>query len=183
VPWNDFVQTKRVLDIGAAGVMVPWVNNAEEARRAAAAMRYPPEGIRGLARMTRAGRFGFRTDDYTRVCNEELVTIVQIETAEAVRNAAEIAAVEGVDVLFVGPSDLSMDMGVTMPAEDPRFAEALQQVVAAARTAGKAAGILLHNAAQVESTVKNGFTFVALGSDGSMVAAGMRVAREAFRVK
>ena len=180
VAWNDPVRFKRVLDLGAAGVMVPFVNTADEARLAVQAMRYPPQGVRGMARFTRAAGFGWEFDDYARRANAELLTVVQIETAQAVANAADIAAVDGADVLFVGPTDLSTNLGVPLTWDEAEFRGALQQVVTACRQAGKAAGILLSGPAQVEQAVADGFRFVALGSDGAMVAAGMRAAAEAL---
>ena len=181
VAWNDPVRIKRVLDLGAAGIMVPYVNTADEARRAAAAMRYPPAGIRGAARNTRATGFGQGFDDYFRRANDDLLTVVQVETEEAVSNAADIAKVDGVDVLFVGPLDLSVSLGAPLQLDAPRFREAVARVVGAARAAGKAAGILLGAAGQVDQAVRDGFTFVALGSDGGMVAAGMKAAADALR--
>lgn len=174
IPWNDAVWIKRVLDIGAAGVMVPYVNTATEAQQAARAMRYPPSGTRGAARMTRATTFGVTFPDYFQRANDELLTIVQLETQEAVENAAEIARVDGVDVLFVGPLDLSVNLGAAEQLDTPVFRAAIQRVVTACRDAGKAAGILAFTPAHAEQSFADGFTFVALGSDGGMVASGMR---------
>lgn len=180
VAWNDPVRFKRVLDLGAAGVMVPFVNTADEALLAVQAMRYPPQGVRGMARLTRAAGFGWEFDDYARRANAELLTVVQIETAQAVGNAAAIAAVDGADVLFVGPTDLSTNLGVPPSWNEAAFRDALQQVVSACRHAGKAAGILLSAPAQIEQAVADGFRFIALGSDGAVVAAGMKAAAEAL---
>ena len=180
VAWNDLVRFKRVLDLGASGVMVPFVNTADEARRAVEAMRYPPEGVRGMARFTRAAGFGWEFDEYARRANAGLLTVVQIETGQAVANAAAIAAVDGADVLFVGPTDLSTNLGVPLSWDEAEFRGALRQVVTACRNAGKAAGILLSSASQIDQAAADGFRFVALGSDGSMVAAGMKAAAEAL---
>jgi 2-keto-3-deoxy-L-rhamnonate aldolase RhmA len=181
VSWNDMVQMKRVLDLGAAGVMVPYVNTPDEARAVAAAMRYPPDGVRGAAKMTRASGFGYYADEYLRRANDELLTVVQVETEQAVAHAPETAALDGVDVLFIGPTDLSLNMGIPQQLDAPKFRDGVARVVAAARNAGKAAGILLASPAQVPRAVDDGFTFVALSSDGSMVAAGMKAALEALR--
>jgi len=177
---SDVGAIKRVLDMGASGVMVPFVNTAAEAKQVVSAMRYPPAGIRGAARFTRAASFGQEFDAYTRGANENLLTIVQIETQQAVDAADAIAAVDGVDVLFVGPTDLSTNLGIPLKLDDPRFREAVKKVVAAAHGRGKAAGILLAQVAQIEQAVADGFTFIALGSDGGMVAAGMKAASEAL---
>lgn len=174
IAWNEPPRFKRVLDAGASGVMVPYVSTGEEAKRAAASMRYPPQGIRGVARLNRGSRFGQTFDEYFANANDNLTTIAQIETKEAVANIEDIAAVDGIDVLFIGPLDLSVNLGVPQQFDDPRFDEALDRVVAACRKCGKSAGILLSAAEQVEKRATQGFTFIALGSDGGLVAAGAR---------
>ena len=109
-PWNDAVAFKRLLDVGVQCFLVPFVQDADEARRAVTATRYPPLGIRGVAVATRANRYG-RVTDYLQRANEEICIHVQLETRTALANLESIAAVEGVDGLFVGPSDLAADMG------------------------------------------------------------------------
>jgi 4-hydroxy-2-oxoheptanedioate aldolase len=180
VAWNEAPRFKRVLDLGASGVIVPYVSTAAEAERAWRAMCYPPEGVRGVAKLNRACGFGQDFEDYLARANRELLTVVQIETAEAVRNVREIAAVDGVDVLFIGPLDLSIALGVPQQFDDPKFREAMGIVSAACRDAGKAAGILLADAARIAETVAAGFTFIGLGSDGGLVAKGLREAAGAF---
>ena len=180
IAWNDAPRFKRVLDLGASGVMVPYINNADEARLAAASMRYPPQGIRGVASLNRASGFGHDFDQYFKTANDNLLTVVQIETEEAVKNAGEIAAVDGVDVLFVGPLDLSVNLGVRQQFDHPIFREAMAKIAAASHKAGKAAGILLAKPEQIERTLADGFTFVALKSDGGMIAAAMRETFAAF---
>ena len=174
IAWNESPRFKRVLDLGASGVIVPYVNTAEEAKLAAKSMRYPPKGIRGVAKFNRGAQFAQNFDEYFATANDNLLTVVQIETEEAVANADEIAAVDGVDVLFVGPLDLSVNMGVPQQLDHPKFQEALDKVVSACKKSGKAAGILLVKTDMVEPIVKKGFTFIALGTDGGMVAAGMK---------
>ena len=181
IAWNDPPRFKRVLDLGISGVMVPYINTAEEARQAAKSMRYPPEGMRGVAYLNRATEFGKSFKEYFTEANDNLITIVQIETQEAVKNASEIAAVEGVDVLFVGPLDLSVNLGIPQQFDHPNFREALKNVVSAARSNNKIAGILLSREEQLEAMVADGFSFIALGSDSGMVAAGMLRNAEAFR--
>ena len=180
IAWNEPWRFKRVLDAGAAGVMVPWVSTPEEATAAAEAMRYFPDGIRGAATLIRANGFSRNRDEYLEAANDNLLTVVQIETRQAVDNAAAIAAVAGVDVLFVGPFDLSIGLGIRGEFDHPRFTAALDQVVAGARAADKAAGILLQRPDQVAATVEHGFTFIALGSDGGLVANGMATLAAAF---
>lgn len=174
VAWNDPVRVKRILDLGGAGIMFPYVSTAEEAQSAVRAMRYPPEGIRGMTPLGRYADFGARFPEYAATVNDQLLTIVQVETAEAVRNAEAIAAVPGVDVLFIGPMDLSLGLGVFRQFDHPTFRDACAKVVAACRNAGKAAGILLLDPAQIEATAAQGFTFLAVSSDGGELAAAMR---------
>lgn len=171
---NEAPRFKRVLDAGAQGVMVPYVSTPEEARATVSAMRYPPRGLRGVAKLTRASAFGANFDEYFANAHEWIVTLTQIETAEAVANAAEIAAVDGVDVLFVGPMDLTTSLGIPGQYGSPRFHEALAAVAVAAKSAGKAAGILLLDPANLPLVRELGYTVVALGSDGGAVAAGLR---------
>jgi 4-hydroxy-2-oxoheptanedioate aldolase len=174
IAWNDPVRFKRVLDLGVSGVMVPMVNSADEARRAASAMRFPPEGVRGVARMNRACDFGPSFNDYFKNANSRLLTVVQIETNAAIESLDEIAAVDGVDVLFVGPLDLSVSLGVPDQFDHPVEQEAVAKVVEACRGAGKAAGILVANEEQLKQVKALGFTFVAIGSDGGLLVREMR---------
>ena len=171
---NEPARFKRVLDAGAHGVMVPYVNNEAEAKAAVLALRYPPRGIRGVAKFHRAAGFGQDFEEYYLHAHEWLLLVAQVETAEAVASADSVAAIDGIDVLFVGPTDLSYNMGIRDQFDHPRFVEALQCVVAAARHSGKAAGILVHNPSLVEKCRDFGFTFVALGSDGGSANAGLR---------
>ena len=166
---NETPRFKRVLDMGAFGVMVPYVNTAAETRAAVAAMRYPPHGVRGVAKFNRGAGFGGDFEDYYLHAHERVLGVVQIETPEAVANIDEIAAVDGADVLFVGPTDLSYNMGIRDQLESPRFIETLQEISAAAKQHGKAAGILVHATPLVAKVRDLGYTFVALGSDGGGV--------------
>jgi 4-hydroxy-2-oxoheptanedioate aldolase len=180
---NDPVRFKRVLDAGAHGVMVPYVSTPSEAQAAAAAMRYPPRGLRGVAKLTRSTGFGLTFDDYFAHAHEWLVTLTQLETREAVGHAEAIAAVDGVDVLFVGPMDLTTSLGIPGQYEHPEALAAFRQVAAAARGAGKAAGILLMNPAHVTMCREMGYTVIALGSDGGAASAGMRQALTELRTR
>jgi 2-dehydro-3-deoxyglucarate aldolase/4-hydroxy-2-oxoheptanedioate aldolase len=164
----------RALDLGAHGIMVPRVDLAEQAREAISFMRYPPDGTRGLALSTRgAGLFGLGHGDVGTI-NRQVVGIIQVESPSAVEHAAEIAAIDGVDVLFVGPTDLSHSMGIPGRFDDARYLSALERVVAAAKGAGKAPGILLRDTKALPMHLELGFTFVGLGSDGAFVADGAR---------
>ncbi len=174
IAWNDPVRFKRVLDLGVAGVMVPYVQSAEEATQAVRAMCYPPQGVRGVASLNRATSFGPGFADYFARANRELLTVVQIETQAAVDNVDEIAAVDGVDVLFVGPLDLSTSLGIQNQYTDPHFLDAIDAVTQAAAKRGKASGILALDPAMLAPMFERGMTFVAHGSDGGLVAAGMR---------
>jgi 4-hydroxy-2-oxoheptanedioate aldolase len=178
---NEPPRFKRALDAGAAGIMVPWISTAAEARAAVSAMRYPPRGIRGVARLNRGCGFGADFDAYYAHAHEWLVTLAQIETPEGVRNAAEIAAVDGVDVLFVGPTDLTVSLGIPGQLEHPAYLDALRRVSEAARAAGKAAGILLLDPKHLPQCRELGLTVVALGSDGGSVNAGLRQAASLLR--
>jgi 4-hydroxy-2-oxoheptanedioate aldolase len=180
--WNDPIRCKRVLDLGPSGVMVPWINSSDEAKRAVAAMRYPPVGIRGVASMNRACSFGVDFDDYFSRANNGLLLLAQIETRQAVEAAGEIAATDGVDVLFIGPLDLSVSLGIVRQFDHPDLTSARAAVVAACREHGKAAGILVTKEDQIGQVVAEGFTFVGLSSDGALVAEGMRKLAVAFKL-
>ena len=145
------------------------------------AMRYPPRGIRGVAKVHRGAAFGADFDDYYLHAHERLLAIMQIETPEAVSNIDAIAAVDGVDVLFVGPTDLTHSMGIRDEFNHPRFLEALRTVADAAMRHGKAAGILVHTAALLPIVRDMGFTFASFGHDGSAVRSGLITILETLR--
>lgn len=168
----------RVLDMGAEGIMCPRINSAGEARQAVEAMRYPPEGKRGVAKMIRATGFGKNFDEYYREANENLLGVIQIETPEALAHLDEIAALDGVDVLFVGPADLSMALGIFGQFDHPRFKEALMSTREAAQRAGKATGILLFNPEDYPTYLNLGFRMIACGADATFVANGARAMAE-----
>jgi 4-hydroxy-2-oxoheptanedioate aldolase len=172
----DRLRIGRVLDLGAHGVMIPRIDLPEQAAEAISFMRYPPDGTRGLALSTRGAGLGELGHTDVRAINDQIVGIIQIESPSAVEHAAEIAAIDGVDVLFVGPADLSHSMGIPGQFDEPRFLDAIERVVGAAEGAGKAAGILLFNMAVLPRHLELGFRFIGLGSDGSFVADGARAA-------
>jgi 2-keto-3-deoxy-L-rhamnonate aldolase RhmA len=170
---NETARFKRALDMGALGVMVPYVSTAAETRAAVNAMRYPPHGVRGVAKFNRGAGFGGDFEEYYAHAHERLVTVIQIETPEAIANIDAIAAVDGADVLFVGPTDLSYNMGIRDQLESAQFTETLKKVSDAAKKHGKAAGILVHSNPLVPKVRDLGYTFVALGSDGGAVRNGL----------
>lgn len=169
--WNDAVLIKRILDVGGRSLLVPFVQNAEEARRAVAATRYPPRGIRGVAVAPRANLYG-RVADYHRTAHESTCVLVQVETRAALGEIEAIAAVEGVDGIFIGPSDLAADLG---HLANPRHAEvqaAIADGCTRIRAAGIAAGILTGDPDEAGRYLELGFTFVAVGSDAGILARG-----------
>ena len=181
IAWNDPILFKQVLDLGASGIMVPYVQTGDEARRAVAAMRYPPAGIRGVAAMNRACSCGPGFEEYFNRASSKLVTILQIETAEAIRNVEQIAAVDGADVLFVGPMDLSVGLGIPMQWSHPDLRSALKLVVNACRKAGKTAGMIVMNEDQIEQALADGFTMLSYSSDSSVVVKGLQSIASTFR--
>jgi len=167
--WNDPVLIKRILDIGAQTVILPYVQNAAEARAAVAATRYPPHGIRGVAGTTRASRYG-RVSGYLEKAAGELCVLVQVETTEAMAELEAIAAVEGVDGVFIGPNDLAASMGFLGKMQAPEVTAALQDAVRRLKAVGKPAGILITNEDDAKRCIAWGYTFVAIGSDAGLLA-------------
>src|SRR3984885_7984840 len=145
VPWNDPVIIKRALDVGARSVLIPFVQNSEEARKAVAAARYPPLGIRGVAVTPRATDYG-RIQGYHRNAHLETCVLVQLETKAALNEIEAVAAVEGVDGIFIGPSDLAAAFGHLGNPEEPEVQAAIKDAAKRIRATGKSAGILTGNA-------------------------------------
>ncbi|TAD86712.1 MAG: hypothetical protein EAZ99_19520 [Alphaproteobacteria bacterium] len=164
MPWNDMVMVKRLLDIGAQTLMFPFVQTVEEAKAAVAATRYPPKGVRGVAAMHRANRYG-SIPDYLARADEELCVIVQIETLEALDRIEAIAAVDGVDGVFIGPADMSAAVGRLGQIMHPDNLAAIERGAKAVRAMGKPVGIIAAMDALVDHCVAWDFTFIALGSD------------------
>ena len=169
VPWNDAVMVKRLLDIGAKSLLFPFVQSAEEARRAVAATRYPPHGIRGFAGTTRANRYG-RVAGYHRRAHEEICVLVQCETRKAVAEIPAIAAVDGVDGIFIGPADLAADMGHLADTQHAEVQAAILEAGKRIRAAGKAPGFLSLREDETRRVLDGGFLFVAVGSDAALFA-------------
>src|SRR5215218_3856350 len=166
------IRLGRVLDLGAAGVMLPRLDTAAEVATALRHLRYPPDGDRGVATYNRACRFGLDPGALDRA-NHELLGVVQIESVRAVEQAEAIAALDGVDVLFVGPRDLSHDLGVPGDLTAPAYLTALERVHAAATGHGKACGLLVPDGAAAAAKWVQGWTFVAVGSDATLLAAAL----------
>jgi len=164
----------RVLDMGAEGVMVPRIGNAMEAAAVASGLHYPPDGNRGIAKMVRASGFGQNFPDYYKNAKENILGIVQIETAEVLSHLDAVAALAGIDVLFIGPSDLSMELGIFGQFDHPLFKDAVHATVNAAQKAGKATGILLQHPDDYKKYHDIGIRMIACGADGTFVAEGAR---------
>jgi 2-dehydro-3-deoxyglucarate aldolase/4-hydroxy-2-oxoheptanedioate aldolase len=175
----------RALDTGADGLVVPRLETAAEVADTISWMRFPPAGSRGLALTTRGAGMGAEThESVAAAVNPRILGVFQIESPAAVSACHEMAALDGVDVLFVGPADLSHSMGIPGRFDEPAFIAALDAVVAAARAHGKGAGILLKDGAAVPAYRDRGFTFIGIGSDAGWVRAGataqLAVARAAL---
>ncbi|PSP73367.1 aldolase [Halobacteriales archaeon QS_3_64_16] len=179
VPWNDPVSLKRVLDTGVGGVMVPMVDTAEQAREALEATRYPPEGERRMA-AGRAAGYGLDFENYVERANEEIATIVQIESERGVENAEEIAAVEGIDALFVGPADLSAALDAFGEPESDAFTAAIDRVIEAGEATDTPIGTLAIETEEVETRVEQGFDFLIAGLDAAHLIKGNRRAKRAY---
>ena len=165
VPWNEPASIMQVLDAGAYGVIVPLVSTSEEAARAVAACRYPPDGIRSSG-AARGALYG--GEDYARHSNKEIACVVMIETAEALENIDAILSTPGVDAAYVGPSDLAYALGIepTGDNNDPRHVEAVANVLEACRRHGVTPGIHTHSAEYTRRYIEQGYRMVMLGADG-----------------
>lgn len=178
LPWNDAVVVKQVLDFGAQTVMFPYIQNADEAARAVASTRYPPNGLRGFAGMSRATRYGSLTPA---AAAAEIRTIVQLETVSALSRIENIAAVPGVDSIFVGPGDLSADMGYLGQPGHPDVQAAIVEAAKICQGLRIPTGILAPNAAQAAIYFDMGFTWVAAGSDLNLMMSSARADVAALR--
>ena len=169
VAFNEPWLIKRTLDIGPSGLLIPLIASAEHARQAVRAMRYPPDGIRGIASMTRPALFGSEYQQYRAHAGDLLLTVVQIELREAVEDVEAIAAVPGVHVLFIGPLDLTTGLGVPNELESDVAQAALRRIERAARANHKAMGILLPSVEAVPKYRGLGYQFIGVGSDGAFL--------------
>lgn len=162
----------RVLDMGAEGIMFPRICTIEEARLAVSTLYYPSDGVRGVAKLVRASNYGQNFNQYLLRQKQDIVGIIQVETKEILNCLDEVAALDGVDVLFVGPMDLSMALGIFGQYEHPAFIDALESTCRAAVQAGKACGILLPSLTYLPNWHKMGFRFFTGGGDLAFVSAG-----------
>jgi 2-keto-3-deoxy-L-rhamnonate aldolase RhmA len=178
--WNDPVLIKRVLDIGAQTVLLPYVQNPDEAQRAVASVRYPPAGIRGVAAASRASRYG-RVAGYLKNADAEICTLVQVETRTALDQLEAIATVDGVDGVFIGPSDLSASFGHVGNPQHPEMQKVLEDAVTRLKKVGKPAGILTGNEEEARRYIGWGYTFVAVGADVGLLARGADTLAKTFK--
>ena len=162
--WNDRVAIKRILDCGAETVVVPYVQTPDEAREAVASVRYPPVGARGAAGATRANAFG-REPGYWAEADERICLVVQVETAAAIEAASDIAAVDGVDVVFVGPGDLAADLGVIHDRQHDSVRRALERALAKITAAGKPAGVMAGSIREARDLLDMGFSMVSVATE------------------
>ena len=180
VPWNDMVTIKRVLDVGAQSLLVPYVSSAAEARAAVSFTRYPPQGVRGVAGTTRATRFG-RIKDYARRAHEEICVLVQVETQAALDNIEVICAADGVDGVFIGPADLHASLGHAGEIANPKVKPLIDEAVRRIRKAGKAPGILTPSEDDARRWLECGALFVAVGADVGILARGAEALAQKFK--
>lgn len=168
--WNDPVLIKQLLDIGAQTLLIPMIQNAEQARLAVSATRYPPQGIRGVgSALARASRWN-RIADYLPRASQEMCVLVQVETREAIANLAEITQTEGVDGVFIGPADLSADMGFAGNPQHPQVRQVIEQAIGQILAAGKAPGILMSAVEMAQHYLDLGALFVAVGVDTTLLS-------------
>ncbi|MBH2799632.1 MULTISPECIES: 4-hydroxy-2-oxoheptanedioate aldolase [Serratia] len=180
-PWNDAVIIKQLLDVGAQTLLIPMIQNAEQARDAVRATRYPPHGVRGVgSALARASRWN-RVPDYLQQADEQMCVLVQIETREAVKNLEAILQVEGVDGVFIGPADLSADMGFAGNPQHPEVQRTIDDAIARIRAAGKAPGILMANKALAQRYLEAGALFVAVGVDTTLLARAAEALANEFK--
>ncbi len=178
---GERIRIGRALDQGARGIMVPRLESAEEAREAVTFLRYPPDGIRGMAIRVRGAGLGAVTHAEVNRLNQRVVGLIQIESTGALRDADAIAAIDGVDVLFVGPADLTHSLRIPGQFEHPDYLAALRAVAAACRAHGKAAGILVYDTAVVPRLLELGYTVIGIGADAAFVGDGAKRALAAAR--
>jgi 4-hydroxy-2-oxoheptanedioate aldolase len=178
--WNDPVLIKRILDIGAQSILLPYVQTAEEARRAVAAVRYPPRGMRGVSAASRASNFG-RIKDYLQKADEEICLLVQIESKLALEQLEAISTTEGVDGVFIGPADLSASLGHLGDPQHPETQSALRDAGRRLARLGRPAGILAAIEADARRYIEWGYSFVAVGIDTILLATSADALAKKFK--
>jgi 2-dehydro-3-deoxyglucarate aldolase len=178
--WAEPVIIKRLLDIGFFNFLMPYIESAEQARAAVAATRYPPQGMRGVGILHRGNRFGSTPQYFSRV-NDDICVTVQIESPAGVNNVDAIVAVEGVDALFIGPSDLSAGFGHLGEPTHPDVLKVIERIVAAGRSGGKPVGILAPVEKDARRYLDMGMTYVAVGGDVGLLKAACKTLRDRFK--
>ncbi|PPL17200.1 HpcH/HpaI aldolase family protein [Microterricola pindariensis] len=178
-PNGDVAIIKRLLDVGAQNLLIPMVESVQQAREIAAAVAFPPHGIRGVSSQTRAGNWG-RDAGYLSNARDGICVIVQIESVAGVAAIADIAAVDGVDALFVGTADLAASMGLLGQPKHPDVLAAVDTVVAAAAAAGKPIGGLTRHVEDAQALLDRGFAFVGVGTDTAIFATALDSLRARF---
>jgi 4-hydroxy-2-oxoheptanedioate aldolase len=176
-PW----QLKRALDTGIKAVVVPFINHGNEARAVVHNCKYPPQGSRGVGCMLAASRWGMSSPEYVATANQEILVIVQIETAQAVEDVEAIASTPGVDMIFVGPADLSADLGVPFDTAHPLVSDCVARVAAAAKKAGVGLGTVARTPADIRNRIEQGFSFLVVTGDLSGLTKSATAALEAAR--
>jgi 4-hydroxy-2-oxoheptanedioate aldolase len=166
--WSDMVQVKRFLDAGAQTLLFPCIQSAREAEAAVSYTRYPPAGVRGVSGSSRAASYGLNTS-YLKTAQEEICVVVQIETLEGLANLESIAAVEGIDAVFIGPADLAASMGYLGNGQHPEVQAAVDDAFRRLRAVGKPGGYLTLNEAEAERRIADGVEFVGVGTDTSII--------------
>lgn len=179
-PSNDAVAIKRILDLGARTLLIPYVQSEAEARNAVRFTRYPPHGIRGVSASSRASQYG-RTANYLKTADTEICVLLQVETDESLSHLSKIAAVDGVDGIFVGPSDLAASLGHIGNPQHPVVQKALMHAAKALSKLGKPAGILTSNIDEARRYIGWGYQFVAVGSDINLLSRGSDNLLDEFR--
>lgn len=164
VPWNDITMINRALDIGAQGIIVPFVNTKEDMEKALKFARFPPNGIRSYG----PRRASLRDPEYMKNCDEEILVFPQIETKEGLENIEDILSVKGVEAFFVGPYDLSLSLGVFKQWDSPKFVEALERIIEAAKRTGTVPGMLAL-VEEPDKTIEKGFRLINLGIDTNLL--------------
>jgi 4-hydroxy-2-oxoheptanedioate aldolase len=171
IPWNDMVTIKRFLDIGVQTILIPQVNSAEEAREAVASARFPTDGVRGVAGTNRATRFG-RVKNYFKKAADEICVLVQAESKQALSEIEKIAAIDGIDGIFIGPADLHASYGMLGERAHPDMMPVIDDAIKRIAKTGKAPGILTDSEENARRWMKCGATFVAVGADVGLLARG-----------
>jgi len=169
-PWNDFVAIKRILDAGAEGVLIPYVNNREETEKAVRACKYPLDGIRGVAGSPRAPGYGQNIGNYLKRANQEMFIMIAVETPEAVANLDEILLVDGLDGVFIGPMDLASSMGYFGDPSQAEVQEAIRGIETKVLAAGKVLATTTGTWEQAQNLYKRGYQMLMLMADGVSLA-------------